>query len=227
VLLNIGRHLACVRSLANDHEGSVQLCQDIAYNLSCVHGIRHPASLETYLLLSQLYVRAGESRQATDTEQPSRGEYFEKAFWVHVKILRSLTDSASGADHDDEFDPVTAILTKKSLITDSQQGEEEKGKLVDEGARAKTHLRLLKCSYQRLGAWPLLDSEREKLYADVAKKFRWEQKNTEEIEKWLADEAAPEKVETIKDTFHKVYSWEIVGDSDLFGLEAKSVTFLD
>ena len=205
--------------------GSVQLCQDIAYNLSCVHGIRYPATLETFLLLSQLCVSAGESYpEVKDTEQCSRCKYLNKALSVHVRVLRSLAGSASGADHDDEFDPVTAILTEKSLITDSQQGEEDKGKLVDKEARAKTHLRLLKCVYQRLGDLPRLDSEYEELYAYVAKRFGWEQRNMEEIEKWLADEAASGKAENIKVTFDGVDSWEIAGDS---GFEEKSVILLD
>lgn len=213
VVLNIGRHLICARYQAGKSEEAVQLCKDIAYNLRCVHGLLHPATLDAYLLLSQLYTSIGQSSQ----EVAHRDEYFEQAFFIHEDILRSLTGGKLDAHHDDEFDPVTAVLTKKTFYPVSEQEEVRKKELVDKGAEANKHLRLLKSSYQRLGKWPKPLTEFKKLYADVDEKFGSQLHDVERIDRWQTGGYASRTTEISEGSFVEVDSWEIVSSNTTEG----------
>jgi hypothetical protein len=215
VLLNLGRRLICARYLAGHPIRSLRLCEDIAYNVRRVHGSRHSATLETCNLLAQLYTSTGQYYQKTAAQDKHAvelaTEYYKKAIFVHEDLLRWLASDQSGVedDEDEEDDIAAGILAEHGIHV---QGGEKQGEtnqtLIDKAAMAKTHLRLLKFAFQRLGSWPKPYAVYERLNANVFKAFNLT--GVEGVEKWTAKGFGGGKAESTEGSFSGVSHWEIL-----------------
>ncbi|OCL11089.1 hypothetical protein AOQ84DRAFT_425240 [Glonium stellatum] len=237
VLLNLGRRLICARYLAGHPIKAIRLCEDIAYNMRRVHGARHPATLETYTLLAQLYTSTGHYYQKEAGSNKSSAslanEYFKKALLVHEDTLRLLVSDGANVDYDyddDEDDSCSAILAEHgvSVNGDHQQQDEleplgEDGKPVDKAHLAATHLRLLKFAFQRFGGWPKAYGEYERLNADVFRMFGGEMKGTEGVEKWQAKGFGAGKAESEEGAFTGLKSWEFLDQRPEMRVQARAV----
>jgi tetratricopeptide (TPR) repeat protein len=222
VLLSLGQRLVCARFLANNPIKAIRLCEDIAYNMRRVHGSRHPAALETYDLLAQLYTSVGQQYQksaATDKSAASISQqYFRKALNVYEDQLKMMVyEGTPEDDDDDELDSTAALL--------SQYGGSETGSMnngiggaaqsglhgdfggkgeesIDKGTFVRNHMHLLKLAYQRLGGWPSRSSrEVEKLNAAAYGRFGENLKGVEGVEKWSAKGFGSGKAESNDGTF--------------------------
>lgn len=216
VLLNLGRRLICARYLAGRQIKALRLCEDIAYNLKRVHGIKHRATLETYDLLAQLYTTtASYYQREVSRDSAAAGlaaDHFKKAIFVHEDVLRWLlndsTGGAAGADDDDD-DTAAAILAEHGV---NHEAEEPHNTLSDaqRGELIKHHLHLLKLAYQRLGSWPKQYTAYERLNAELFKAFGDQLKGFEGVEKWQAKGYGGGKAESNEGTFAGTSSWEIL-----------------
>ncbi|KAF2812396.1 NACHT domain-containing protein [Mytilinidion resinicola] len=229
VLLQLGRRLICARYLAGHPIKAIRLCEDIAYNMRRVHGARHPATLDTYLLLSELYTSTGafyQSKTATDkaAAQLAR-DYFKKALLIHEDLLRLLVHedgAGDGYDSDDELDSAAAILAEhgvsvKGSVAGGAAGAQEDDNTpalseTEKAFLAKRHLVLLKLAFQRLGGWPKAAGEYERLNAEAFRVFgaSAEWKGLEGVEKWSTKGFGGGKAESEAGVFKEqgVGSWE-------------------
>jgi hypothetical protein len=197
-----------------------------------VHGPRHPATLDTYLLLSELYTSTGLSYQAKAASDKSAAplakEYFKKALLIHEDLLRLLVhEDGADDDSDDELDSTAAILAEhgisvKGSTTGGQNGMQEEAPALSEAEKAfiaKRHLVLLKLAYQRLGGWPKQASEYERLNADAFGVFGTTQewKGLEGVEKWSVKGFGVGKAESEYGIFKEagVGSWEFAAGGDV------------
>jgi len=213
VLLNLGRRLVCARYLAGHQIKAIRLCEDIAYNLRRVNGIRHPATLETYDLLAQLYNRTGKAYQreaGSDKAAASlAAENFKKAVFVHEDVLRWILNEVTGGISGDDDDTAAAILAEHGIHHDGDVA----GAATDSaalGSLAKKHLLLLKYSHQRLGAWPKSYSNYERLNADLFSHFGEQLKGVEGVEKWQSKGFGAGKAESEDGVFAGASQWNIV-----------------
>lgn len=216
ILLNLGRRLICARYLAGRQIKAIRLCEDIAYNMKRVHGIKHRATLETYDLLAQLYTTTGQNYQREVSKDSTAAglaaDHFKKAILVHEDVLRWLlsdsTGGAAGADDDDD-DTAASILAEHGVHHEAEQAESS----LSDSQRSeliKHHLHLLKLSYQRLGSWPKPYASYERLNADLFKAFGENLKGVEGVEKWQAKGFGGGKAESNEGTFGGSSSWEIL-----------------
>ncbi|KAF2454326.1 hypothetical protein BDY21DRAFT_353647 [Lineolata rhizophorae] len=211
VLLNLGRRLICARYLAGHPIKALRLCEDIAYNMRRVHGACHPITLETNLLLAQLYTSTGQSYQKNKAPELAN-EYFKKALLVHEEMLRLLVNEGTGADDDDELDTAAALLAEHGVSVHSDHDQSEN---VDLSDVAKMHFFLLKFAFQRLGSWPKPYAEYERLNADLFRRFQWN--DVEGTEKWQAKGFGGGKSESAEGSFAGVQSWEFADDKAVNG----------
>lgn len=216
VLLNLGRRLICARFLAGHQIKSIRLCEDIAYNLRRVNGIKHHATLDTYELLAQLYTRTGQYYQAEAASDKSSAnhaaEYFKKAIIVHEDVLRLLLQDTTGGEvgGDDDDDTAAAILAEHGIKTDKVDDAESSLTDAKRTELVKRHLHLLKLSYQRLGSWPKSYNNYEKLNADLFRAFSDQLKGVEGVEKWQAKSFGSGKAESNDGVFVGNTHWEIL-----------------
>ncbi|KAK3080720.1 hypothetical protein LTS18_013809 [Coniosporium uncinatum] len=220
VLLNLGRRLICARYLANHPIKALRLCEDIAYNMRRVHGARHPATLETYDLLAQLYTSTGlQYAKGADKDKNAAGlasEYFKKAVLVREDLLRLVVSEQLGSEDDDDEDEDTAaaILAEHGVsVSGSANGDDGRDQIdapaMDKAQFARTQLRMLKLAFQRLGNWPRQYAVYERLNADVFRAF--ELQGVEGVEKWTAKGFGGGKAESQEGEFSTVKNWEILG----------------
>ena len=212
-LLNLGQRLVCARYLAGHPVKAIRLCEDISYNLRRAHGISHPATLEAFQILSQLYTSAGLSFQKTAAGgDKSAGaiaaDYLKKAIMIEEDILRWFVSEESGTN-DDEDDTAAAILAEHGVQVNSPSDEGEE-KSVDRSAEVKTHLHLLKLAYQRYGQWPKAYGVYEQLNADIFASYGGALKGAEGVEKWSAKGFGAGKAESGEGAFTAPKQWDIL-----------------
>jgi hypothetical protein len=179
------------------------------------HGSRHPATLETYNLLAQLYTSTGQYYQKSATQDKHAvelaTEYYKKALFVHEDLLRWLVSDQIGVEDgdDEDEDTAAAILTEHGIrVGDRESQGDANNVLIDKAAVAKTYLRLLKFAFQRLGSWPKSYTVYERLNAYVFKAF--DLTGVEGVEKWTARGFGGGKAESNEGSFDGVRKWEII-----------------
>ena len=225
VLLYLGRRLICARYLAGHPIKAIRLCEDIAYNLRRVHGARHPATLETYGLLAELYTSAAQQYQKSGDKSSASiaTDYFKKAVLVHEDVLRWLVggQAEGGEDDDDDEDTAAAILKEHGVAIDEDQDGKADEADVNTPKLVKMHLHLLKLAFQRLGSWPKNYGIYERLNADVFKAFGNQLQGSEGVEKWQAKGFGAGKAEAKDGEFSSVSDWEILPTQMKRQLESK------
>ncbi|KXS96240.1 hypothetical protein AC579_6698 [Pseudocercospora musae] len=205
VLLNLGRRLIAARYLAGYQIKAVRLAEDIAYNLRRVNGINHPATIEAYTLLAELYTGVAQNYQKESDKVPA-AEHFKKAFLVHEDVLRWLLSDTTGGDADDD-DTAATLLAEHSgsdhAIVDD----------ADANKRVQKHLRLLKLAYQRLGQWPKPYVVYERLNAELFQHFPEQLHGLEGVEKWQVKGFGSGKAESNEGQFKGCSDWEILAST--------------
>jgi hypothetical protein len=211
-LLNLGQRLVCARYLAGHPIKAIRLCEDISYNLRRAHGISHPATLEAFQILSQLYTSAGQSFQKNAASDKSAAaiaaDYFKKAVVVEEDILRWFVSEGSG-NNDDEDDTAAAILAEHGVALSGPENESEE-QTVDRSVEVKTHLHLLKLAFQRYGQWPKAYPVYEQLNADVFAQYGGALKGAEGVEKWTSKGFGNGKAESNEGAFTAPAQWDIL-----------------
>ena len=213
---NLGRRLICSRYLAGHQIKALRLCEDIAYNLRRTHGVSHPTTRDANVLLAQLYTSIGQHylNQATKDNNNAElaNQYFVKALATHEEMLKLLVRGTAGGsiDDDDDFDSTRAILAEHGVSLDHASTNGDVTGTVDKDAMAKSHLRLLKLGYQRLGSWPKAFPEYEKLIKQVVHEFSIDNKELQTPEKWQVKEYGSGKAESHEGIFEKVDNWELL-----------------
>lgn len=211
-LLNLGQRLVCSRYLAGHPVKAIRLGEDISYNLRRAHGISHPATLEAFQVLSQLYTSAGQSFQKNAANDKSAAaiaaDYFKKAVIVEEDILRWFVSEGSG-NQIDEDDTAAAILAEHGVQT-SGPGDESDEQTVDRSVEVGTHLQLLKLAFQRYGQWPKPYGVYEQLNADIFAQYGAALKGAEGVEKWTAKGFGAGKAESEGGQFTAPQQWDII-----------------
>jgi len=212
-LLNLGQRLVCARYLAGHPVKAIRLCEDISYNLRRAHGISHPATLEAFQILSQLYTSAGLSFQKKASSDKSAGaiaaDYLKKAVIIEEDILRWFVSEGAGTN-DDEDDTAAAILAEHGVQLSSPADEDAEKSSVDRSAEVNTHMRLLKLAFQRYGQWPKSYGVYEQLNADVFANYGSALKGAEGVEKWSAKGFGAGKAESDEGAFTAPKQWDIL-----------------
>lgn len=212
-LLNLGQRLVCARYLAGHPVKAIRLCEDISYNLRRAHGISHPATLEAFQILAQLYTSTGQFYQKNAASDKSAGtlsaDYFKKAILVEEDILRWFVAEGSG-NQDDEDDTAAAILAEHGVKVSGPEDAEDSENTVDRSAEVKTHLKLLKLAFQRYGQWPKNYAVYEQLNADVFAQYGEALKGLEGVEKWSAKGFGAGKAESNEGAFTAPAQWDIL-----------------
>lgn len=213
-LLSLGHRLICARFLAGHVQKALRLCEDIAYNMRRVHGARHPASLDMYELLAQLYSAAGQQYQKAAASKDKNSasaatqaqEHFRKALLVHEELLKFMVyeGTMDDSDDDDELE---------------RQGHDDDHPEVDRGQFSKRQMHLLKYAFQRLGSWPKAVKEYEKLNADTFSRFGRALKGEEGVEKWSTNGFGAGRAESADGMFVTWREWEFVPEKEVEGVQ--------
>ena len=210
----LGRRLICARYMAGHPIKALRLCEDIAYNMRRTHGVSHPTTRDTNVLLAQLFTSTGQYYLQQGTKDNSNTElanqYFAKAMAVHEEMLKLLVHTDGVMDDDDDFDSTGAILADHGISLNVPSANGHSNGSVDQDAMAKMHLRMLKLGYQRLGSWPRPFSEYEKLIGQVLHSFSVDTKELQAPDKWQAKGFGAGKAESNEGTFEKVVSWQLI-----------------
>jgi hypothetical protein len=138
-------------------------------------------------------------------------EYYKKAISVHEDILRWLVSDQIGVEDgdDEDEDTAAAILAEHGINVEDRERDGDANKApIDKVAMAKTHLRLLKFAFQRLGSWPKPYAVYERLNANLFKAF--ELTGIEGVEKWTAKGFGGGKAESNEGSFGGVGQWDIL-----------------
>ncbi|KAF7170382.1 hypothetical protein CNMCM6106_005111 [Aspergillus hiratsukae] len=178
ITLALGRRLVLARYLVGDSMAALRLAEDIVYNCRRVHGACHPATLDTSVLLSQLYIGVGQRYQSHKNGQEMANRYYKKSAALHENLLRIFSDPSfaeleCGLDNSMSLDGSTYDLDLGEPVGH-----------VPDGERVRRHLYLLKLAVQRLGDWPKDYSEYERLNAELFREFPSDLKGVEGVEKW-------------------------------------------
>ena len=166
------------------------------------------------VLLAQLYTSVGNYYLQHGTKEKNNADlanqYFAKALAVHEEMLRLLvSEGTDGAmDDDDDMDSTGAILAEHGISLKLQSNGHANG-TEDEAVVAKTHLRLLKLAYQRLGQWPRSHDEYERLIGRVHDTFTTT-KDIQTPDKWQVKGYGGGKAESNEGAFDKTQSWGLV-----------------
>lgn len=211
-LLNLGQRLVCARYLAGHPVKAIRLCEDISYNLRRAHGISHPATLEAFQILAQLYTSTGLFYQKNAGSDKSSAmlsaDYFKKAVLVEEDILRWFVAEVSG-NQDDEDDTAAAILAEHGVQVSGPVDQTEE-QSVDRSVEVKAHLHLLKLAFQRYGQWPKAYGVYEQLNADLFAQFGAALKGQEGVEKWTSKGFGSGKAESTEGAFTAPAQWDIL-----------------
>ncbi|GFF75425.1 hypothetical protein IFM53868_01576 [Aspergillus udagawae] len=178
VTLALGRRLVLARYLVGDSMAALRLAEDIVYNCRRVHGACHPATLDTSVLLSQLYIGVGLRYQSHKNGQEMANRYYKKSAALHENLLRIFSDPSfaeleCGLDNSMSLDGSTYDLDMGEPVGH-----------VPDGERVRRHLYLLKLAVERLGGWPKDYSEYERLNADLFREFASDLNGVDGVEKW-------------------------------------------
>lgn len=211
----LGRRLICARYLAGHQIKALRLCEDIAYNLRRTHGVSHATTRDANVLLAQLYSSIGQNYLQQSTKDNHNAgianQYFTKALATHEEMLKLLVHGTAGGSmgDDDDFDSTGAILAEHGITLNVSSTNGANGS-VDQNAMAKSHLRLLKLGYQRLGSWPKPFADYETLIGQVVHTFSIDNKDLQAPDKWQVKGFGGGKAESNDGTFEKVGNWELV-----------------
>ncbi|KAH1299726.1 hypothetical protein KXX11_006190 [Aspergillus fumigatus] len=178
ITLALGRRLVLARYLIGDAKTALRLAEDIVYNCRRVHGACHPATLDSSVLLSQLYIGVGLRYQSHKNGQEMANRYYKKSAALHELLLRNFSDPS--------FAELECGLDN-SMSLDGSAYDFDLGEPighVPDGESVRRHLYLLKLAVQRLGDWPKDYSEYERLNADLFREFASDLKGVEGVEKW-------------------------------------------
>ena len=136
----------------------------------------------------------------------------KKAVLLEEDILRRLVNEGNkdSVDDDDEDDTAAVILAEHGVHVHGDEDEPKKSEPVDRSADVKTHLRLLKLAYQRLGQWPKSYNVYEQLNADVFRLYGAQLKGVEGVEKWQVKGFGSGKAESEDGAFVAPKQWDIV-----------------
>ncbi|KAF4154643.1 hypothetical protein CNMCM6069_009043 [Aspergillus lentulus] len=178
ITLALGRRLVLARYLVGDSMAALRLAEDIVYNCRRVHGACHPATLDTSVLLSQLYIGVGLRYQSHKNGQEMANRYYKKSAALHENLLRIFSDPSfaeleCGLDNSMSLDGSTYDLDLGEPVGH-----------VPDGESVRRHMYLLKLAVQRLGDWPKDYNEYERLNADLFREFASDLKGVEGVEKW-------------------------------------------
>ncbi|RHZ60786.1 NACHT domain protein [Aspergillus thermomutatus] len=206
ITLALGRRLVLARYLVGDSMAALRLAEDIVYNCRRVHGACHPATLDTSVLLSQLYIGVGQRYQSHKNGQGMANRYYKKSATLHENLLRIFSDPSfaemeCGLENSMSLDGSTYDL---------DLGEPVNGHVPD-GEHVRRHLYLLKLAVERLGDWPKEYSEYERLNADLFREFASDLKGVEGVEKWDPKAFGAGKAEGNADMLETEFKgWEIL-----------------
>ena len=213
VLHNLGRRLICARFLAGHPIKALRLCEDITYNMRRTHGASHQTTRDMNVLLAELYTSTGNYylQQGKDKSKVElANQYFAKAVNVHEQMLRSAV--GNDVDDDEDQDSTGAILAEHGIslnVPSGMNGHDSES--FDQTAAVKSHLRLLKLAYQRLGYWPRPWPEYEALINQVFRTFSLDTKEIQTPDKWTVKTYGNGKCESANEgTFEKVDTWRLL-----------------
>lgn len=179
--LSLGRMLVVTRYLTGEHTSSIRLAEDILYNTARVLGARHPSTLESTILLSQMYTSVAQSHQHSKRAEHRdlAGQYYRKAAGLHENALRVFVDPSSSSEGEG-LDSMSSPSSPPSPVSPSSSSQ------LDHtiGKSIRQHLHLLKLAVERLGAWPKEYAEYEALSAELFRMFGGELRGEKGVEKW-------------------------------------------
>ncbi|KAH6658883.1 NACHT domain protein [Truncatella angustata] len=232
----LARRFILARYMVGDTMAALRMTEHIVYNCRRVHGLRHPATLEMSILLSQLYSSIARKYQ----HGPGNGQdgsaglgdmanrYYKKSAAIHESVLRVFSDPsyasvAGGALVDSCYSdrrasgsfigggsesPPPLLALAGDLFADGNQTDQS------DGQRVRQHLHLLKLALERLGDYPKDYSEYEHLNADVFREFLEDLDGVEGVEKWNIKKFGGGKAEADDDLVKPddIKIWEIVHD---------------
>ncbi|KAK6078425.1 nacht domain protein [Seiridium cupressi] len=205
VTFALARRFILARYLVGESMAALRMAEHIVYNCRRVLGLRHPATLEISILLSQLYTGIAQKYQqvSNGNKSPSGGKdmanrYYKKSAAIHENILRVYSDeeyasvdggalmeasfsgrSAAGGSMFDGGSPESPLMI---VFGDLPTNGHDKGQ--SDGQHVRQHMQLLKLALERLGDWPKEYAEYERLNADVFREYGNDLKGFEGVEKW-------------------------------------------
>ncbi|KAJ5513442.1 hypothetical protein N7463_002994 [Penicillium fimorum] len=174
--LALGRMLVITRYLIGDYTGAVQLAEGLVYNCARVHGPRHPSTVETTVLLSQMYTGVAQGYQSQKGRRELAYRYYRKAAALHENALRVFLDPSSASVSDMDVEAISGMSSPSSASSPGEHSEE--GKFV------RKHLHMLKLAIERLGDWPKEYSEYECLNHDLFGTFPNDLEGVDGVDKW-------------------------------------------
>ncbi|KKK18723.1 hypothetical protein AOCH_002404, partial [Aspergillus ochraceoroseus] len=206
VTFSFGRLFIMARYLIGDTTAAVRLAEDIVYNCRRVHGVRHPSTLETSILLSQLYTSVAQRYHAHKDGQELANRYYKKSAALHENILRAFSDP--------NFDELEGNLDGSRSIDGStlelDLAESSIPGTVSAGEQVRRHLQLFKLSIQRLGGWPKDYSEYERLNTELFTEYPAELQGVEGVEKWNLKAFGSGKAESNDDQVNEDFKdWQL------------------
>ena len=123
---------------------AIQLAEDVLYNVRCVHGSRSSEALVFFDLLTHLHT--SHALQQGSESKSTRNSYLKKAMNRHEEVLKLFVHANENSDDEDDSDFGSDAGSSSGAEKGEVHGDEEL-KVI------RTHLRLLKLSFQRLGTW--------------------------------------------------------------------------
>jgi tetratricopeptide (TPR) repeat protein len=120
VTFALARRHILARWFAGDSMAALRMAEHVVYNCRRVHSLRHPATLEMSVLLSQIYTGTAQRYQHQQGEnnpgaKDMANRYYRKAAAIHENILRVFTD------------PVYASMDDSTFMDDSNNGNNDSG----------------------------------------------------------------------------------------------------
>lgn len=207
----LGRRFIMAKYQVGDTMAALRLAEDIVYNYRRVYGSCHTNSLEMSVLLSQLYTGIAQRYQADKNGQELAHRYYKRSAALHENILRTFTEP--------ELDggSIDGVMT---MDGSTLEGRDWNNDSVSEGKHIRRHVKLLKLSIERLGAWPKEYVEYERLNADLFREFPEELKAVEGVDKWNLKNFGSGKAESQEDMLDFEFgSWSLVDEQRSRGAE--------
>ena len=180
-----------------------------------VYGSCHANTLSFSTLLSSLYVATG-LHHIKIADEATAKVYISKALTLHETALKALLndgddDISDDEDLDSEIGSAATgagenIVSHNSILDTTYEHAAEIASL-------RTHIRLLKLAFQRLGGWVKPASEYERLTAKAWAEFGTElgmEEGQVLCAKWTAKGFGGGKAETNDDDFRAPKTWTII-----------------
>ena len=213
-MLLLGKRLIQARFYADARQSAVRLAERTSYNVRRVYGTRHANTLSFSSLLSSLYIATGLHHIKNNDEAMAK-VYFRKALSLHEAALKALVDDdGDDASDDEDLDSeIGSVGTGAGQNIVAQNGTADATyEQAAEIASLRTHIRLLKLAFQRLGGWAKPASDYERLTATAWKEFGAELGMEEDqvlSAKWSIKGFGGGKAESNDDDFKAPKIWTI------------------